>query len=154
MTTRVAIRFVDHNGKPTDDYIDGIPVVAVNIYVGLTYQSTPGQVAEATKLTKRFDALVDTGANTTMITKGVAGNLTPLRAVPTQNQAEPGVGSVYGAVVQIDGLDRPYPIEVGLANLIPGLAMLLGRDMISKYRLVFDTPNKEFYLENTDQIGF
>ena len=57
--------------------------------------------------------------------------------------------AVYGAVVQIDGLDRPYPIEVGLANLIPGLAMLLGRDMISKYRMVFDTPNKEFYLENT-----
>ena len=112
MTTRVAIRFVDDNGKPTDDYIVGIPVVAVNIYVCLTYQSTPGQVAEATKLMKRFDALVDTGANTTMITKGVAGNLTPLRAVPTQNQAEPGIGSVYCGFRRL----RPgNPIERGHA---------------------------------------
>jgi hypothetical protein len=70
--------------------------------------------------------------------------------VPSNNQAEPGIGSVYGGLVQIEGLDKPYPIEVGLANLIPGLAMLLGRDMLSKYRLVFDTPRREFYVETPD----
>lgn len=150
MAQRIAIRFVDDDGKPTDDYVDGTPVVAVNISVGLTYESTPHQVAEATRLMKRVDALVDTGANTTMISKGLAGNLPPLGEVPSNNQAAAGIGGVYGAVVQIDGLDRSYPMEVGLAHLRPGLAMLLGRDMLSRYRLVFDTPNKEFYLENID----
>jgi hypothetical protein len=148
---RIAIRFVDHDGKATGDFIEGLPVVAVNIYVGITYQSTPNEVLDTVKLMKRVDALIDTGSNTTMIGRALAGSQAPLGNVPSQNQAEPGIGSVYGALVQIEGLDRPYPIEVGLANLIPGLAMLLGRDMLSQYRLVFDTPNKEFYLETVLQ---
>jgi hypothetical protein len=117
MARRIAIRFVDLYGDATDYYVERIPVVAVNIYVGITYQNTHREVADTVKLMKRVDALVDTGSNITMISRALAGSLTPLREVPSQNQAEPGIGSVYGAVVQIDGLDTPYSIEVGLANL-------------------------------------
>jgi hypothetical protein len=74
---RVAIRFVDRDGKPTDDFIEGLPVVAVNIHVGLTYESTPQETLAAVKLMKRVDALIDTGANTTMIGRGLAAGLTP-----------------------------------------------------------------------------
>src|SRR4051812_4587633 len=123
---RIAIRFVDDHGNPTDDFVDGLPVVAVNIYVGLNYENNKEKFLEAGRLMKRVDALIDTGANNTMIGSALAGNLSPLRTVPTNNQAESRTGGVYGALVQIEGLDKPYPIEVGLAHLIPGLAMLLG----------------------------
>ncbi|MFK4383111.1 hypothetical protein [Bradyrhizobium sp. USDA 223] len=123
---RIAIRFVDHDGKATDDFIEVLPVVAVNIHVGITYQSTPKEILDTVKLMKRVDALIDTGSNTTMIGRTLAGSQAPLRNVPSQNQAEPGIGSVYGALVQIEGLDKAYPIEVGLANLILASRCYLG----------------------------
>jgi hypothetical protein len=48
-----------------------------------------------------FVQMPNYGANTTMISKDLTVGLTPLGEVPSNNQAEAGIGSVYGAVVQI-----------------------------------------------------
>jgi len=144
---RLPIVFLDEKFKPTDDYVDGWPSVRTNIEVGFVRPSDPKALI-APRFTEVW-AVLDTGSNTTMIGRALAQGHTPLREVPSHNMTGPGEGSVYSALVQIIELDKPSHIEVGLANL-KSLQMLIGRDLISRYRFVLDTPKREFYLEKPD----
>jgi hypothetical protein len=93
-------------------------------------------------------AFVDTGSNVTIIRRELSKNKKALAKVPSQNMLGAGVTDFYSALVQVDGLDKPYHIEVAFGPQIP-MRMVLGRDMLSKYKMVIDTPRQEFYLERT-----
>jgi hypothetical protein len=147
MMVRRPIVFLDDKFKPTNNHVEGWPSVRTNIQVGFVPSSDPKAL-----ITPQFTevwAAIDTGSDTTMIGKALAQGHTPLRPVTEHNMIGPGVGSVYRALVQIIDLDKPYCLEVGLASF-KSLQMVIGRDLISLYRLVLDTPKGEFYLEKLD----
>jgi len=143
---RVPITFVDVNDNPTNDYIEGRPSVLVNIEVG--FQPLPNPSQSFTPNFVKVRAFVDTGSNVTIIRRELSKNKKALAKVPSRNMQGAGVTDFYSALVQVDGLDKPYHIEVGFGPQIP-MKMLLGRDMLSKYKMVIDTPRQEFYLERT-----
>jgi hypothetical protein len=90
---------------------------------------------------------LDTGSDATVIGPELSAGREALRDVNAHNMRGAGFAGVYSARVQIDQLDKPYHIEVGSAPL-KSVTMALGRDMLSKYKLVIDTPTEEFYLEH------
>jgi hypothetical protein len=141
---RIPIIFVDAEGKPTNDYVDGWPSVRVNIQVGFNPPNDPNK-----SFTPQFTqvwACIDTGSNATVIGKELSQGQTPLNVVTAHNMRGAGYSAVYNALVQIDQLDRPYHLEVGFAPL-KSMKMVIGRDFISKYRMVVDARRGEFYLE-------
>lgn len=143
---RLPIHFIDHAGKITHDYVEGWPVVDVDIEVGFVAPSDPKGMF--VPKFHRIKALIDTGANNTVITDRFASGATPLYSVPSQNVGVPQPSNVYNALVEIIGLDTPIMLHVGS---VPALScpapMLLGRNLLSKYRMVYDTPRGDFYLE-------
>ena len=142
---RIPIAYLDAKGAPTDDYVEGWPSVLVNIQVGFEPLDDPHA-----KLTPQFTqvwAVIDTGANATVIGNELSQGKTPLRQITARNMIGAGFSAVYSALVQIDGLDKPYHLEVGFAQF-KTMKMLIGRDLISKYRMVMDASRREFYLES------
>ena len=47
---------------------------------------------------------------------------------------------------------RTQFFEVGVIPLRPHGSVLVGRDILSKFRLVMDTPRREFYLEGDSLV--
>ena len=89
---------------------------------------------------------MDTASNVTVIGQELSQGQTPLSDVTAHNMRGVGYSALYSALVQIVGLDRPYHLEVGFAPL-KSIKMVIGRDLISKYRMVLDARQGEFYLE-------
>jgi predicted aspartyl protease len=140
----VPITFVDGAGSPTNDYVNGWPVVWVNIEVGFVMPSDPSEKFDF-KFT-RVRALIDTGADYVVISPSLASQLPPTRQIASHSMLGQGYSAVYEALLQVEGLDKPYHIEVGTAPL-KSVKVSLGRHIISKYRLIYDTPRQDFRLE-------
>jgi predicted aspartyl protease len=139
---RIPIKFIDLKGNYTNDYVEGIPVVLVDIDVGFMPPSDPN--AQFVPNFIQTHALVDTGANVTVISERITrGSL--LRTVPAMNMLGQGYGGVYSALLNIIGDLRPLLLEVGTAKM--RMDVVIGRDILSKLKLVIDTPVREFYLE-------
>lgn len=96
----------------------------------------------------RVPAIVDTGANNTLVSEELAAGLTPLYTIPSLNTGIVRTGRVFNALLEIIGLDAPVFMKVGCSSLQGSVApVLLGRNLLRKYRMVYDTPKEEFHLE-------
>jgi hypothetical protein len=143
---RTPIFFVDRQGRETHDYVQGWPTVRVNIEVGFVRPGKPDDFI--VPKFRQVTALIDTGTNHTMIGEELAQGLPPLREIPARNVGIERTGKVYSALMQIIGLGDPFALELGCASLEGSFVpMLIGRDVISQYTLVYDTPKRLFYLE-------
>lgn len=143
---RIPIHFIDTSGNITQDFVEGFPVVETQIEVGFTLPSDPPNASIVRKF-KRVLALVDTGANVTVIKPDLAGGIAQSRSVSAHSMLGQGYSSVFTALIELGG-SFPHHIEVGTAPL-KSIQIALGRDVLSKYRVVIDTPGREFYLERS-----
>jgi hypothetical protein len=144
-TLKKHIVFVDQNGQPNSDYIDGLPVISVDIDVSFKPRSDPNEqfVINFTNVL----AIIDTGSNATMISERLVGTLPPIREIIGHSMAGPGVSYIYQPLIHIPGMLEPEVFEVGRIPLKPPLDAIVGRDILSRFTLVMDTPGKLFYLE-------
>jgi hypothetical protein len=143
---RLPITFLANDGTPTKDYVHGWPIVYVNIEVGFEPPSDPNKTLIPNFI--RVPAIVDTGANNTLISDDLAAGLTPLYTIPSVNTGIIRTGRVFNALLEIIGLDEPLFMKIGCSSLQGSVApVLLGRNLLQKYRMVYDTPGEEFYLE-------
>lgn len=63
------IHFIDDNGNPTTDYVDGLPVMPIDIDVSIKPPTQPN--TEIQIYLTRLLAVVDTGANSSMVSQGL-----------------------------------------------------------------------------------
>ena len=109
---------------------------------------------------RRIEFIVDTGSDITAISKkdiltmGISYNSL---GDPVKNAT--GIGSkvqrwrVRNAILRFQGDDNKVktygPIDIYILKTLEETPSLLGRDFITKYnfKLVYDFPKKEFYLE-------
>jgi len=140
---RVDIRFIDELGKPSTDYVEGFPVVDVLIEVGFERPADPN--AAFTPQYVQTRALIDTGANYTIIRPDLAIDKPQVSTTTAHSMLGQGYGSVHNALLEIVGF-KPTVLEVATAPL-KSVQIVLGRDMLSKYRMIYDPPNGVFYLE-------
>jgi predicted aspartyl protease len=141
---RIPIHFVDASGKTTDDFVEGFPVVEVQVDIGFTQSSDPNALIDPKF--KRLLALVDTGSNATIIKPDLAAGIAASRSVDAHSMLGQGYGSVHTALIELGGF--LHYIEVGTAPL-KSIQLVLGRDVLCEYRIVLDTPGREFYLERS-----
>lgn len=142
---RVPVSFIDRSGNITDDYVSGYPAVRIKIEVGFKAPDDPNE-----EIGLNFEevwALIDTGADHTIVNRKMGQGKQESYTVLARNMVGEGYEKAYGALLQIMGLDKPYNLDVAEAPIRPAVA--LGREMLSKYKLVMDFKHKEFYLENS-----
>lgn len=143
---RMRIYFIDDHGKETNDYLNGWPVVDVNISLGFDRNTwKPGDQV----IMQPLKALVDTGTNGTMVSEVLGAGVPSVRVGKATNVGIVRDSRTLNACVEIVGLDKPYSMEVGCASLEGArVHMIIGRDLLDKYRMVYDPPQRETYLEN------
>lgn len=109
---------------------------------------------------RRIEFMADTGSDITaiskkdMLTMGLSYSKLerPLRSA-TGIGASVGKWSVQNAILRFAGDDNKVktygPIDIYILETLEETPSLLGRDFIINYnfKLVYDYPNKEFYLE-------
>jgi hypothetical protein len=143
----VPIRFIDTAGRPTADYVQGWPVVEVDIHLGFDMASYQPKEPIRPKF-QRLLAIIDTGANHTTVDPSLTQGLVPRREIEAVNVGVRRRATAIGALIAIIGMPKPWALEIGASSLEGAPSrMLLGRDIISNYRLVYDTPRGQFYLE-------
>jgi hypothetical protein len=143
---RLDIEFYDRNGNPTTDYVQGNPMIWIEIAVDAPI---PDEAKGSYQVTFAKElALVDTGASHTMVCPDLTVGKTP-RGVATPLQTATGIGTspAFLSVVRIQPFDVPHFTLSGSSDL-GGIRALIGRDILSHYRLVFDITGREFYLES------
>ncbi|MGY6283626.1 hypothetical protein ACXIT0_12070 [Methylorubrum extorquens] len=145
----VAIRFIDKQGNPTTDYIEGMPVVDVQIHINPDLSNlSPDDTVPFNPV--RAVALVDTGANHSLVDDSFVVGHTPLYTVPGVNVGVIVAGDIFRALIAIPGSPRLANHLIGAQPLVAKGApfnMLLGRSIISDYTLIYDTRNRDFRLE-------
>jgi hypothetical protein len=144
------IHFVDEEGNPTADYVLGMPTVWLDIQVGFD-SSAYGPKDPIAPEFQRCRGLIDTGANHVVIDTSLAIGLEPLRpAVDAKSTTFHLKGDVFSALILIVGMPRPCMLEVVARPLkerdFP-LPLIIGRDLLSAYKLIYDTPRRDFRLE-------
>lgn len=144
----VGIEFVDNHGRPTSDFVQGWPTVTVDVDVGFV-----APVDDTTILRpnfRRVRAMIDTGANHTIVDISLTIGLVPKRTVPSNNVGRIGTTNVFDILVHVVGLPSPHLLEVACHDFsAKGLSipMLIGRDLLSRFRMIYDTPRQIFTLE-------
>jgi hypothetical protein len=142
---RLDIEFFDRHGKSTTDYIPGNPMIWIEIAVDVPVPDEnmgSYEVAFAKEL-----ALVDTGASHTMVCPELAAGKTPrVTGTPLQTALGPSTADTYFSLVRIPPFNVPHFTLSGAAPL-GGIRAVIGRDILSHYKLVFDIKDREFYLE-------
>lgn len=137
---RQAIFFMDAEGRQTSDFIDGFPLIPIDI--DLSYK--PG----ATRAVfSRVMAIIDTGTNNTMISNRIAEGHTEVRQVQAINMVGAGLSRVFTPLIRISGMLEPEPFDVATIQLPEMADVLIGRDILSRFKLVMDTPGRQFYIE-------
>jgi hypothetical protein len=141
---RYPIEFQDQNGEPTSDYVNGFPIILLDIDPTIV----PDERTKTfnAKL-RRVRALIDTGANASMFSERVLAGSTPVGNVGAEHMGGSGTTDTFFVVIGIPKLLDLRLYEVGKIPLPLGIEVLVGRDILSKLRLVMDTPRREFYLE-------
>jgi len=143
----VAIRFLDPLLRPTQDIIVGWPVVDVLIDIGFKRPTKPrGQIVPSFQ---KVPAIIDTAAHATFIDESLARGDAKRREEST-TFGNTRVGAVYDALMEIEGLNDPITLEVGTMKIMTPtkrIPMLIGRDVLARYRLVFDPRRSDFRLE-------
>jgi hypothetical protein len=146
----IRIEFIDRHGKPTNDYVLGWPCIAVDIEVGFD-QDAYGPDDQIAPNFVRQRAIVDTGATYPVIDLSLVGNAPPIGRVRALNMAQVDYADTYCALMRIPGLtDKPFLREVGSQPLLEkGLpaAILIGRDILRDFRLIYDSPGGDFRIE-------
>lgn len=140
---RYPIEFKDQNGSATTDYVNGFPTILIDIDPAVPAHRT----APYTPNLRRVRALLDTGTNASMFSDRVLAGAKPVGNVGTDHMGGSGTTDTFFVVIGIPKLLNPKLYEVGRIPLPPGIEVLIGRDILSKVRLVIDTPRREFYLE-------
>lgn len=144
----VKIRHVDPMLRPTDDVIIGWPVLDVFIDIGFSRAGIAPE-AEIQPDFERFIAIIDTGSHATFIDQTIARGK-PKRKEQSTNFGNARVGQVYDALMTIPGLDEPFTLEVGTASIMTDqkrIPIIIGRDVLERYRLIYDPPHKDCRLE-------
>ena len=133
MATKINIQFFDKHLQPTQDSFEGSPTVVVDVDGGR-------QVLQNER------ALIDTGCNVTCINDVlIAGlGLVPVGSTDIKTVGLQGRTDVYRATLSIDGLNDPVAMEVVARNTRD--PVLIGRDLLQRYCMVYDPPTGEFTL--------
>jgi predicted aspartyl protease len=130
--------------------VDGWPSVLVNLEVGFTPPANPN--ATFAPNFKTYRALLDTGSSHTIIDHSLANGLTPLRPISGLNMGVAQNGGAFNALLEIQGLNDLIQLEVGTQSII-GRGMqnpvIIGRDVLARYRLVYDPPKGIVTLERS-----
>ena len=142
---RHPINFINDSGHQTTDFVDGIPIISLDIDVSFKPPTVPN--GEIRVHLTRVIGIVDTGSNATMVSQRLLQGRAGVRDVEAVHMAGVGTTSVHVAAIGIPKLLRPKLFEVGCIPLKSPLDVLIGRDILSRFKLVFDTPRREFYLE-------
>ena len=105
-------------------------------------------------------AILDTGADRTLITQSAAGRLGVTVLPPTSDPPilMSGIGpetqtlNTYRVDLTVSGMERnaDFPILVGNFEIAPGIEMLLGADWMSTHRLLIDGPAHRLAVAPTD----
>jgi hypothetical protein len=131
---QITIGMLDATYEPSLDYVNARPTV----YVDLSIDGQP--------IMNNERALVDTGASKTMFHPDFLFGQQAKGAASIDTAEGRLFGSrIFDAVLEIVGLDDPLKIEVGTRPGIP-YAVLLGRDVLAHYTMVYDPPNRTFTL--------
>jgi hypothetical protein len=144
----VNIRHVDPLLHPTDDIIVGWPVVDVLIDIGFSRAGLAPD-ADVQPNFQKFIALIDTGAQATFIDTTIARGQSKRRET-SENFRNIRVGEVYDALMVIPGLDNPFVLEIGTTSIVTAekrIPIVIGRDVLKQYKLVYDPPNRDYRLE-------
>jgi predicted aspartyl protease len=141
---RIPIRFVDASGQPTDDHIYGWPVVDVEVEVG--FQPPADDNEMFVPKFKRIQAVIDTGADETVVSHRLAAGAPILHVAKSHSMLGAGYTDVHQALILIVGDESPTSLQVGVAPL-KSMEMVLGRNLMSKFKLVLDWPTRSYYLE-------
>lgn len=143
---RLDIQFFDKGGQPTDDCVQGLPMVKVGVSLGIEAPANATSEEIEFELAEEW-ALVDTGASHTVVLPSMVEGKTAIHNTSLQSATGAVSSNTYASLLVISPFNKPHFILVGKSEL-GNVRMLLGRDVLSEYKLVFSKPTGEFYLED------
>lgn len=142
-------------GPPGGDLAETLRRQGAVVEVEIAAPASASQAATPPGQTVR--ALIDTGASISTVEEGIAASagLVPTGTVQLGGVGGSGQRTVYAAAVALPAYGVRFdPIEVaGVSVPMPGIQMLLGRDMLKRLRLDYTGPAGVFALEETDQAA-
>jgi predicted aspartyl protease len=143
---RQPIYFIGQNGHPTTDYVKGWPVVNIQIDIGFI-APTDGSLVRPHF--KQYQALIDTGSDHTVISPAEVDGIAPLRTINATNQGVVYRAGVYNALMLVGNFEKPHHLQIAASSLNGSYTkILIGRDTLERYRMVYNAPKEEFYLDD------
>lgn len=140
MARKVDIEFVNGECEVVADSVKGRPCVSVTIMGPNGIELCRGQWA-----------LVDTGSDGTIVSEALLlgqPSLTGQKIIVDTQHGPLECYSVSDMVLEIADLDDRVPITIKTRkSILPCIDVVIGRDLLARYRMVYDPGSRECTLE-------